>query len=115
MSARILAPSHKPTRSAIRLRNRSTFELSQMLGLGALEVRAEFTNILNRHFYPAPSPATSNSLNAAYTCSGGIATPGSPTPCQAGYAITGGYGFVNIANGLGATPRAGQIVARFRF
>jgi hypothetical protein len=78
-----------------------------------LEVRAEFTNIFNRHFFPAPS---STSLVTATTCSVGSATPGAATPCQApGAALTGGFGFANTANGLGATPRAGQLVARFRF
>jgi hypothetical protein len=77
-----------------------------------LEVRAEFTNILNRHYYPLPS---STSLTTATTCSTGTVTPGSATPCQAGATLTGGYGFSNTANGAGALPRAGQIVARFSF
>jgi hypothetical protein len=78
----------------------------------ALEVRAEFTNILNRHYFPAPS---STSLTTTTTCTAGAATPGSITPCQAGAAITGGYGFANTAGGAGSQPRAGQLVARFRF
>jgi hypothetical protein len=29
--------------------------------------------------------------------------------------LTGGYGFVNTVAGAGASPRTGQLVARFQF
>jgi len=64
-----------------------------------LAVRGEFTNIFNRHFYSAPS---STSLTTA-------------TQTGANGLLTAGYGFVNTVAGAGATPRAGQFVARFRF
>jgi len=77
-----------------------------------LEIRAEFTNIFNRHFYSAPATG----LTTPSTCSAGAVTAGSSTPCQTpGAIITGGYGFTQTANGAGALPRSGQIVARFRF
>jgi hypothetical protein len=91
--------------------------LGRIFGFGKnerynLEVRAEFTNILNRHYFGAPS---GTSLTTATTCSSGVVTPGSATPCVAGSSLTGGYGYITTAGGAGATPRAGQIVARFRF
>jgi hypothetical protein len=70
-----------------------------------LSVRAEATNVFNRRFYSAPS-------------GGSIATP-TTTNTTAGSAlfgsISGGLGYVNAVNGLGSTPRAGQMVARFTF
>jgi hypothetical protein len=64
-----------------------------------LEVRGEFTNIFNRHFYPAPSSTSLTTVTAS----------------NAAGLLTSGYGFVNTAAGAGATPRTGQLVARFRF
>jgi len=67
-----------------------------------LQVRAEFQNIFNRHFYAAPTtssnPAVAPSVNGS-----GI--------------ITGGYGTINTTTGTGAgaVPRSGQAVARFTF
>jgi hypothetical protein len=78
---------------------------------GALNVRAEFQNIFNRVFYAAPSATNPQALT---TCSAGTATAGSMTPCSAGN-VTGGYGYVNVVNGFGTSPRSGQIVARFTF
>ncbi len=67
-----------------------------------MNVRAEFTNIFNRHFYSAP--ATANPL-APMT-----------TTTQRGMVIpTGGYGVVNTLNGAGSTPRTGTLVARITF
>jgi len=91
--------------------------LGRIFGFGQnerykLEVRAEFTNILNRHYYAAPS---ATSLVTATTCTAGVPAASSATPCTAGAALTGGYGFVNTAAGLGAQPRAGQLVAGFSF
>jgi len=79
---------------------------------GALNIRAEFQNMFNRVFYSAPS---ATNPQAATTCgSGGSATAGALKPCSAGY-VTGGYGYVNVVNGAGTSPRTGQIVARFTF
>jgi hypothetical protein len=70
-----------------------------------LQIRAEFQNVFNRLFYSAPSvvnsttaPATSNNF-----------ANGQPG------ALSSGFGFVNSVNGAGATPRTGQLVARFTF
>jgi hypothetical protein len=65
-----------------------------------LQIRAEFQNILNRHFYGAPSTANPNTL-AANNNPGG--------------ALSAGYGFVNTLNGAGSRPRTGLMVARFTF
>jgi hypothetical protein len=77
-----------------------------------LQVRAEFYNFFNRLFYSAPAvgggfgPATSPLTPT---------TKVNPFPNGAPGALSGGYGFVNWVNGAGATPRSGQIVARFTF
>jgi hypothetical protein len=79
---------------------------------GALNVRAEFQNVFNRVFYSMPSATNPQALT---TCgSGGTATAGALTPCSAG-SVTGGYGYVNVVNGAGTSPRSGQLVARFTF
>ena len=66
-----------------------------------LQIRAEFQNVFNRHFYAAP---TVNS----------ITTPISRT--VAGI-INGGYGTISTVTntGAGAIPRSGQAVVRFTF
>jgi hypothetical protein len=65
-----------------------------------LQIRAEFQNILNRHFYGAPS--LTNPLT--------LAANNNP-----GGALSGGFGFVNTLNGAGSRPRTGLLVARFTF
>jgi hypothetical protein len=65
-----------------------------------LQIRAEFQNIFNRHFYSAPS-ATNPATTVANSNPGG--------------ALSAGFGFVNTINGAGARPRTGQMVARFTF
>ncbi len=65
-----------------------------------LQIRAEFTNIFNRIFIPAP---TITSLTTPTTYA-----PGSQI-------LTGGFGFVNTNAGVGQQPRAGTMVARFTF
>jgi hypothetical protein len=67
-----------------------------------LQVRAEFQNVFNRHFYSAPS-TTGNPAVAPSVNTGGV--------------ITGGYGSINTTSGTGAgaVPRSGQAVARFTF
>ncbi len=67
-----------------------------------LNVRAEFTNILNRMYYNAP--ANANPLAAVTT----ITQRGAVIP-------NGGYGVVNTFNGAGSRPRQGTIVVRLSF
>jgi len=71
-------------------------------GRYSLQVRAEFQNVFNRHFYSAP--AITGSLLAAPSV-------------NASSVITGGYGTINTAagTGAGAVPRSGQAVIRFTF
>jgi len=74
-----------------------------------LQIRGEFQNVFNRHFYSAPAglfgPFNTNTPTTFNT------TPGS----QLFGTVTGGLGYVNSVNGAGATPRSGQAVARFTF
>jgi hypothetical protein len=68
----------------------------------SLQIRAEFQNVFNRHFYAAPS--TTGSILAAPSVNGsGV--------------ITGGYGTINTTSGTGAgaVPRSGQAIVRFTF
>jgi hypothetical protein len=65
-----------------------------------LNIRAEFQNVFNRHFYGQPSNGNPNTL-AANNNPGG--------------ALSAGYGFVNTLNGAGSRPRTGLLVARFTF
>jgi len=67
-------------------------------GRTQLQVRAEFTNMFNRWTWPNPTT-----------------TPGTPVTHDNAGNITGGYGFINLVGGAGATPRSGQMVARFTF
>jgi hypothetical protein len=71
-------------------------------GRAVLNVRAEFSNVLNRMFYSAP--ANGNPFAAVTTTT------------QRGQIIpTGGYGVVNTFNGAGSRPRTGTIVIRLTF
>ena len=68
-----------------------------------LQIRAEFQNVFNRHFYSAP-------------IFGGTSSPVSvPAYNNPGGALSSGFGYVNTLNGAGATPRTGLAVARFTF
>ncbi len=69
-----------------------------------LEVRGEFQNIFNRHFYSEPTNPLSNQVASLTT-----------VPEYGAGILTAGYGFVPTAAGAGATPRSGQLVARFTF
>ena len=64
----------------------------------SLSVRAEFTNILNRTRYPAPT--ATNALATQTRNAAGL--------------TTAGFGYMNTTT-VGASGRAGQLVARFRF
>jgi hypothetical protein len=71
-----------------------------------LFVRAEFQNIFNRLFLSMPltgtaSPALSANPSTSSSSVGGV--------------YTGGYGYLATVGGAGASPRSGQIVARFTF
>jgi len=70
-----------------------------------LNLRVEFQNVLNRVFLSSPS-ATNPSALTLNTNPFANGAPG---------ALSSGFGFVNSVNGAGATPRSGQIVARFTF
>ena len=70
-------------------------------GRAQLQVRAEFTNMFNRWTWPNPTTTLTLTTHAV---------PSDPTS-----AITAGYGFINLTGGAGATPRSGQMVARFTF
>jgi hypothetical protein len=65
-----------------------------------LQIRAEFQNIFNRIFIPAPSIT---SLTTPTTFA-----PGSST-------LTGGFGYVNTNAGVGQQPRTGTLIGRFTF
>jgi hypothetical protein len=73
-----------------------------------LLIQAQFFNVFNRVFYPAPTGATTSTTAATY----GNPFPGS---AAAAGALNGGYGFVDTLNGAGTNPRSGQLVARFTF
>ena len=70
----------------------------------SLNIRAEFTNVLNRNYLPNPSTAS---------------FAGTPTKVNGIY--TSGFGTINTTNGpqtvAGTTiaPRAGTLVARLTF
>jgi hypothetical protein len=74
-----------------------------------LQIRAEFQNIFNRHFFSAPSstnPVTPVTRTNQFVQ--GAANPG-------GGALSAGFGYVSFLNGAGDTPRTGLLVARFQF
>jgi Carboxypeptidase regulatory-like domain len=82
------------------------FPVSKESNKRTLQIRIEFTNVFNRLYYSLPSNTNPEAVvlktNPFFT--------GGPTG-----ALSSGFGFVNSVNGAGATPRAGQIVARFQF
>jgi hypothetical protein len=71
-----------------------------------LQIQAQFFNVFNRVFYPAPALGPS-STPATFTNQ----FPGVPGTG----AINGGFGSVVTLNGAGTNPRSGQLVARFTF
>jgi hypothetical protein len=71
-----------------------------------LYLRGEFQNIFNRLFLSMPATGT-----ASPTLSANPLTPAT----SAGGVYTGGYGYIATVGGAGASPRSGQIVARFTF
>jgi hypothetical protein len=73
-----------------------------------LQIQAQFFNVFNRVFYPAPTGATTSTTGATYS------NPFSGSAAATG-ALNGGYGYVNTLNGAGTNPRSGQLVARFTF
>ncbi len=76
------------------------------------EIRAEFYNVFNRLFLSSPEPVKLSGGG------GGIlagANPAAPTTRDTQQRLTGGYGFVSWANGVGSQPRSGQIVGRLTF
>ena len=67
-----------------------------------MQIRAEFQNIFNRLFLSMPSIANPNLPIVSTTYAGSALN-------------SSGFGSVATLNGAGATPRSGQIVARFTF
>ncbi len=76
-----------------------------------LQVRAEFQNIFNRLFLSAPAVG---GQGGAYFQQATYISPLTQLS-QANGVNTGGYGTIATVSGAGASPRAGQIVARFTF
>jgi hypothetical protein len=70
-----------------------------------LQIRAEFQNVFNRLFYSTPSTTNPSAL---------VLNTNAYSTGQTG-ALSSGFGFVNSVQGAGATPRTGQLVARFQF
>lgn len=65
-----------------------------------LQVRVEFQNPFNRHFYSMPSATNP------------IATVNRTNPNNT---LSSGFGYVNWLNGIGSRPRTGLAVVRFTF
>jgi hypothetical protein len=76
-----------------------------------LSIRAEFQNIFNRLFLS--QPASSSAQGGALTPTNG-SNP-STVATTSGGVLTAGYGVIATIGGAGASPRSGQIVARFTF
>jgi hypothetical protein len=75
-----------------------------------LNVRAEFQNIFNRHFYSTPTSGNPNTVvqsnNPLYPVPPGQTGTG---------ALSQGFGYSNWVNGAGSQPRTGLLVGRFTF
>jgi hypothetical protein len=69
-----------------------------------LQIRGEFFNVFNRLFLSTPGVAFTNPL-----------LPVTTTNSNGAVINSGGYGSIATLNGAGATPRSGQMVARFTF
>lgn len=77
-----------------------------------LNIRAEFTNILNRTYLNNPAiSGTGISPQTAPTCKQANGTNGA---CSPGQQFASGFGTINTSSVL-YPPRTGQIVARFEF
>jgi Carboxypeptidase regulatory-like domain len=96
-SAAYYSDYRQPRRPAENLSIGRVFRIREQMNL---QIRAEFTNILNRYSLPSPS-ATNAALTTTYYKTTGL--------------LSAGFGFSNTTNGAGSDPRAGTIVARFTF
>jgi hypothetical protein len=76
-----------------------------------LQVRMEFQNVFNRHFFSAPNGALNPSNPSTATVNTAAFVQGGP----AAGALSNGFGYLGYLNGAGDTPRSGQAVARFTF
>jgi hypothetical protein len=85
-----------------------TFRIRETMNFS---VRAEFVNIFNRTFLPAPSATTPLT---SPTCFASGITGTTTSTCAAGATFASGFGFEQTA-ALNTGQRTGQIVARFRF
>jgi hypothetical protein len=78
----------------------------------ALNLRVEFTNILNRTYFNSPTiNGTGISPQAAPVCKGATGVNGT---CSPGLQVVSGFGAINTAT-VAAPPRTGQLVAQFQF
>ena len=75
-------------------------------GRAVLSIRAEFSNIFNRRFTPAP---------VLSSVAAGLSTLTTPTTYGPTGLLTGGFGFINTAGGAGQQPRTGQLIGRITF
>jgi len=83
-----------------------------------LQIRMEFQNVFNRLFWAAPADGSGvfgSNPTTTTTCAGVIGACTAANGTYGNNPLTGGFGYVNTVNGLGATPRTGQLVARFTF
>ena len=81
-------------------------------GKYVLQLRAEFYNVFNRLFLGAPSTGNPGACLGATGNAGCFTTS---TYSGVGGILTGGYGTIGTIGGGGASPRNGQLVARFTF
>jgi hypothetical protein len=96
-----------------------TFHITEKV---QLLFQAQFFNVFNRVRYPLPSVAGFTNVTSATAATFGNPFPGSPPPAfgQNG-ALNGGFGFVDTlnggtaVNGIGPSPRSGQLVMRVTF
>ncbi|HEY7334314.1 MAG TPA: TonB-dependent receptor [Bryobacteraceae bacterium] len=79
-----------------------------------LFVRAEFQNIFNRVVLSQPFVGAGNLSGSNQPSIAALVNPAT-VPNTSNGVFTGGYGYIPTLGGAGASPRAGQMVARFTF
>jgi hypothetical protein len=92
-----------------------TFHITEKV---QLLFQAQFFNVFNRVRYPLPSIAGGGNVTSATASTFSNPFPGYAAPTGA---LNGGFGFVNTlnggaaVNGIGPSPRSGQLVMRVTF
>ena len=92
-----------------------TFHITEKV---QLLFQAQFFNVFNRVRYPLPSIAGGGNVTSANAATFNNPFPGYAAPTGA---LNGGFGYVNTlnggaaANGIGPSPRSGQLVMRVTF